>query len=159
MRISKHALRVLELVESKRHLSFQDTGGVWTIGIGHTRNVGPDMEADDEMIYAWLGEDMAMVDAAIKNLVLVPLTQPHLDALALFVFNKGVNAFARSTLLKRVNARIWDDVPAQLGRWHFDNGNDVYGLRVRSAVEQFVWLGNAPKIDTDFIEVLRRTFR
>lgn len=155
MRFSKDCLRISGLLEGTRHKAYQDGNGVWTIGRGHTLNVKPGMTATDAQIDAWERQDFMRADAAIKHLVARDLTQAQIDALGLFVMNKGVTAFERSTLLVRINAGQLDDVPHQLSRWHFDNGKDVDGLRVRAAVEQYVWLGLAPKINEQFIAVLR----
>ena len=62
--------------------------------------------------------DLKDSEAAVKNMVTVPLTQNQFDGLVSFVFNLGQGAFASSTLLKKLNAGDYAAVPAQLMRWN-----------------------------------------
>lgn len=155
MRFSKAVPRLLELLEDRKYFAYQDGGGVWTCGIGHTRGVGPDTKADDAKIDEWLRQDLMVCDAAIKKLVTRNLTQGQMDALGLFVFNVGVAAFARSTLLKRLNAGALDAARDELNRWVHDEGERVRGLDIRRCIEAFVWNGLASKIDAKFLHVLQ----
>ncbi len=58
-----------------------------------------------------LHQDAQQALSAIERLVTVSMSQPQLDALASFVFNVGVGAFAQSTLLKVLNAGHYDRCP------------------------------------------------
>jgi GH24 family phage-related lysozyme (muramidase) len=77
---------------------------VWTIGYGHTRTAKAGMVITEGEAERLLRSDLKWVEDALHELVDVPLSQKQFDALAGLVFNIGAGAFARSTVLKRLNA-------------------------------------------------------
>lgn len=75
-------------------------------------------------------------EQALTGLVKVPLNQYQVDALLLFMYNVGVAAFAKSTLLKRINVDpLHEDIPKQFMRWIYDNGHRIPGLIKRRRIE------------------------
>jgi len=70
--------------------------------------------------------DVKDSEAAVKNLVTVPLTQNQFDSLVSFVFNLGQGAFAKSTLLRKLNSGDYSAVPAQLMRSILDITIDMF---------------------------------
>lgn len=62
-------------------------------------------------------------------------TPRRLAAIVDFTFNLGSNNLRTSTLRKRINAGIWDDVPAQLLRWNKAGGRVLRGLTLRREAE------------------------
>jgi lysozyme len=59
----------------------------------------------------------------------------RLAALIDFAFNLGTGALQMSTLRKRVNARQWDAVPAELRKWVIGGGRVLPGLVRRREAE------------------------
>ena len=53
----------------------------------------------------------------VNRYVKVPLEQHQFDALVSFAYNVGCGAFRRSTLLRKLNAGDYDEVPRELMRW------------------------------------------
>ena len=98
--------------------AYRCPAGRWTIGYGHTKGVRSGVQGDEAQCEEWLAEDLNVVGQAIKRHVRVPLTQAQFDALASFIFNVGEGNFASSTLLKRLNKGLYDEVPAQILRWN-----------------------------------------
>lgn len=66
-----------------------------------------------------LTQDMQFAINAVNYYVTRPLSQTQFDALVSFVYNVGAQAFANSTLLKRINAGDFSDVGNQLKRWKY----------------------------------------
>lgn len=132
MNISDNGLEVIQDDEGCRLYSYLDTGGVWTIGVGHT---GPDvvqgMTATMEQVLEWLRGDTAEAQETVNRLVTVPLTQNQFDALVNFVFNIGEPQFASSTLLKKLNKGDYEGAGQQFLRWDKDNGRQILGLLKR----------------------------
>ena len=100
MKTSITGLTLLEAREGKRFLAYQDSTGVWTIGVGHTGRTSPPavtkgMTITQAQCDAFLAADLAPVEKAI-NALAVKLTQNQFDALASFIFNIGETAFAKS---------------------------------------------------------------
>jgi GH24 family phage-related lysozyme (muramidase) len=63
------------------------------------------------------------------------LTDGQYGALCDFVYNAGGNAFRSSTLLQRIKARQFEDVPTQLRRWVQAGGKPWPGLVKRRQAE------------------------
>lgn len=119
--------------------AYLDTGGVPTIGYGHTRGVRIGQTCTPGEAEAWLEADLADAERDVSSLVKVPLTDNQFAALVSFVFNIGSTQFGKSTLLRKLNAGDYASVPVQLSAWVFDNGRVVDGLRKRRAREALLW--------------------
>ena len=92
-----------------------------TIGIGH-------LIKDDEQelktmclshdtALALAKIDVTVAEAAVNTYVQVPLKQEQFDALVSFVYNIGIGAFAKSTLLRKLNAGHCCAVPDEMRKW------------------------------------------
>lgn len=134
------SLQGIELI--KRHEScalkaYQDTGGVWTIGWGHT---GPDVYAgltwSQAKADSTLVRDLANAENCIHSHVFVPLTQGEFDALVSFIFNVGCGAFRDSTMLRLLNDSDYDGAAGQFRRWNHDNGKELAELTRRREEER-----------------------
>jgi lysozyme len=105
--------------EGKKNKAYKDTKGIWTIGVGHT---GPEvvegMVITDQQIYTYMFKDVKWAEDCVNKQVTVPLNQNQFDALCSFVFNVGVGAFTKSTLLKVLNMGNYTEAANQLDRWH-----------------------------------------
>lgn len=130
--------------------------GYWTIGWGHVvRDItgstfrGKESKAAAKRIYpkgitrkeaeVILLNDIKKVEAFISSTVKVPLNDNQLAALISFTFNVGHGNFNRSTLLRRLNAKDYAAVPAQLKRWNKSNGRVSKGLTRRRELEAKLW--------------------
>ena len=81
--------------------------------------------------------DNDLAEAAVSDLVKVELADHQFDTLVSFVFNVGINAFRKSTLLRKLNAGDYAAVPEQLHRWIYAAGKPV--LRLRREEEARQW--------------------
>ena len=122
-------------------VAYKDTGGVWTIGWGHTKGVKEGMICTKMQAEKWLREDLAAAEACVDGSVRVPLGDNQFAALCLFAFNVGITAFRDSTLLKLLNGGNYAAVPSQLLLWVHDNGKVVQGLVNRRKAEIQLWHG------------------
>lgn len=113
--------------------SYRCPAGKWTIGWGHTKGVKSGMHCTVAQAEAFLQADLDDAAKAVERHVKVSLTQNQFDAITSFVFNLGEENFRTSTLLKRLNARNFGDVPAQLARWNKATV-EVNGRRVKQVV-------------------------
>jgi lysozyme len=94
--------------EGAKLTAYQDSVGIWTVGVGHTSAAGPPKVTKGMRITAAesdeiLARDLAAVEASINALVEVPLSQNEFDALVSLVFNIGAGAFKKSTVLRSLN--------------------------------------------------------
>jgi len=137
--INAAGLALVRACEGLRLEAYRDTSDVWTIGYGHTRGVAPGDSISTERAEQFLEADLMEAERAVSALVKVPLTDNQFSALVSFVFNAGEGAFAKSTMLRKLNEGGYGLVPAYLRSWIFDNGRVLPGLVKRRAAEATLW--------------------
>jgi GH24 family phage-related lysozyme (muramidase) len=142
MKTSDKGVALIKAHEGKRLSAYTCPGGVLTIGYGHTSAAGkPDvvrgMRISEREAEDILRRDLSRFEARVNRLVKVPLTQGQFDALVSFDFNTG--KLHSSTLLKRLNAGKYSDVPRQLMRWVNGGGRELPGLVRRRRDEAELW--------------------
>ena len=98
--------------------AYRCSAGRYTCGWGATRGVRSGTKWTKEYCEMRLVEDLNDHSKAIKKYVQVPLSQGQYDSLTSFIFNLGEGAFRSSTLLKKLNKGLYDDVPEQIMRWN-----------------------------------------
>jgi len=134
MLISSKGLEKLKEFEGFKRDAYRDVVGIWTIGYGNTVYTNGEPVKEGDRITKKEAERLmvAVLDGfeqAINDLVTVPLTQPAFDALCSFVYNVGVNAFKKSTMLRKLNAGDYSGAHAEFGRWIYgSNGQPIQGL-------------------------------
>jgi len=141
MNISDAGIAFLKLHEGVRLVAYRDTGGVWTIGVGHTgSNVFEGQHITEAQSDEFLRRDIQIAERCIANSVKVNLDQNQFDALCSLVFNIGCRAFGTSTLLRKLNDGDDEGAADEFGRWVHDNGEVVQGLVVRRKDEADLFL-------------------
>lgn len=119
MKISPQGRRFTECQEAPGGqavlTAYQDSGGVWTIGFGHTKGVYQGMTCTQAQADAFMDNDLIDSEAEINRLVTVTLTQNEFDALCDWEFNTG--GLEGSTLLRIINAGRYEEVPAEMAKW------------------------------------------
>ena len=141
---SSNCLDLIETSEGCRLTAYQDSGGVWTIGYGHTKGVYPGQTITQEQAQAFLQEDIQEA-VRIVNDNATPCRQGQFDALVDFVFNLGGSKFLSSTLLKYHKAGEYDKAAAEFPKWKYDNGKVEPGLVTRRAKEQSLYTLQEPE--------------
>ncbi|NTX17970.1 lysozyme [Burkholderia cepacia] len=111
-------------------------GAPWTIGYGHT---GPEVRYGlvwtQAQAEAALMKDVQGAVGAVNRLVKVPLSQCQFDALVDFVFNLGETRFAGSTMLRLLNAGLYEAAANEFQKWDMAGGVHVAGLLRRRQAE------------------------
>ncbi len=138
--VSPEGLEFIKQWEGCKLSSYLDGGGVWTVGYGHTEGVYPGMAISEEDATALLMEDVFPAESAVNQYVSVEINQQQVDALISFIFNVGVSAFKKSTLLKLLNQGDYLGAAEQLLRWCYDNGTRIQGLANRREAERELFL-------------------
>jgi lysozyme len=135
MRASGACRALIRDAEGCRLQAYLCPAGVPTIGVGHTRGVKMGDRCTVQQADVWLTQDLQDAEAAVLQLVTVPLTQGQLDALVSFVFNLGAKRLAESTLLILLNKGNYKAAADQFGRWVNSGGKPLPGLIKRRAAE------------------------
>jgi lysozyme len=126
---------------------------VWTIWAGLTKGVHSGMCLTEDQCEAMFRKELAIYEDAVEKLVTVSLNQNQFDALVSFVYNCGPNALKTSTLLKRLNAGKYAEIPAQLARWNKAGGKVWPGLTRRRAAEGALFMEPMPVDEPEHIVV------
>jgi lysozyme len=110
--------------------TYVDAVGVPTIGWGHT---GAEYAFPGNKITKRKAEELLEKDArgaatAVDKYVDVPLSPEQRSALILLVFNIGVGAFSKSTLLKKLNKADYLGAADEFTKWRKGGGKVLPGL-------------------------------
>ena len=144
LHVSADGTRFVASFEGFRPNLYNDPANHCTIGYGHLVHQGPCNGSEPAKLQAGLteaqardllGAELDLAAAAVRELVTVDLNQAQFDALASFTFNVGRGNLRSSTLLRKLNAGSYDEVPAQLRRWTRAGGRVLPGLVRRRAAE------------------------
>ena len=146
MKTSDAGIAFIKRWEGVRLKAYVCSAGVWTIGVGHTAAMGDPkpvagMKITDAEAEQILRRDLAITEAQVETAVKVSLSQRQFDTLVSFVFNVGIGAFRKSTLLKRLNQGDYKSVPSELMKWTRAGGKVVQGLVNRRKAEADMWRG------------------
>lgn len=118
--------------EGLRLTTYKDSGGINTIGYGHTGpEVKPGMTITRKRAEELLIEDVYTHGQRVKKCVRVPMAQEEFDALNDFAFNVGVSRACGSTLLKKLNAEDYNGFCNGYIKWAYAGGKKLDGLVTR----------------------------
>ena len=141
-RYSEAGLAMTKRFEGLRLKAYQDSGGIWTIGYGHTgQHIGRDQTVTALEAEVLLRADLRSAIDCVNSAVLRALEQRHFDALVDFCFNAGRGNFLRSTLLRYLNAGDIEAAADQFALWINVNGEANRGLQRRRAAEAALFRG------------------
>jgi len=149
-KISADGLALIKEFEGLFLEAYQDGGGVWTIGWGHTGLFHNDgtvhrgrkitlEEAENLLEY-----DLRVFCARVKQFITVELNDDEFAALVSFDFNTG--GLGDSTLRRLLNEGKRTEAAMQFTRWNKDNGRVLPGLTRRRQSERNLFLGKRPFI-------------
>jgi len=131
MDISPAGLLALAGREGIRTLTYRDSRGILTCGVGHTAAAGPPipeigMELTHQQALDLFHKDLKQYVAEVNRAVKVRCTQNQFDAMVSLAFNIGVNGFAGSSVVRDINQHyiqaaanaflMWDHPEELLGR-------------------------------------------
>ena len=137
--MSANGIALIKHFESFRAGAYVCPAGVLTIGYGTTLGVKRGQVVSEKQATALLSRDLLGFEAAVKRLVKVQITQNQFDALVSFAYNCGAANLASSTMLKLINNRQFQLVPAQFLRWNKGGGKVLAGLTRRRRSEMWLW--------------------
>ena len=141
MNISQEGLSLIKKFEGCELEAYKCAAGVLTIGYGSTKGVKEGDTITQEEADKLLLHEMEEYEGYINDAVTVDLKQNQFDALVSWVFNLGPANLKASTMLKVLNAKEYDDVPAQIKRWNKAGGKVLQGLIRRREAEALLFEG------------------
>jgi len=141
MNISQEGLSLIKKFEGCELEAYKCAAGVLTIGYGSTKGVKEGDTITQEEADNLLLHEMNEYEGYINDAVTVDLKQNQFDALVSWVFNLGPANLKASTMLKVLNNKEYDDVPAQIKRWNKAGGKVLQGLIRRREAEALLFEG------------------
>jgi len=141
-RINSAGLELLKDFEGLSLKAYQDSGGIYTIGYGHVTTAKEGMIIDEAEAERLLLSDLDTAELAVDQLVTGRvLSDNEFSALVVFVFNIGVFAFQKSTMLNLLNTGVEAQrVADQFDRWNKVKGVILKGLIRRRTAEKKLFL-------------------
>lgn len=141
------AADLVKKLEGLRLKAYQDDVGKWTVGYGQTgpsikRGVVWTREYAEERLVHYL---QAQADVLFA-LITAPVSLSQFQALMALVYNIGSSEFAKSTLLRKLNAGDYDGAADEFLRWNKGRDREtgkvyvIEGLSNRRAAERALFL-------------------
>jgi GH24 family phage-related lysozyme (muramidase) len=145
-------LELIKRYEGCELTAYQDSGGVWTIGYGHTAGVHSSMTITQEQAEQLLAEDLMEFAGYVDNTYYVPFTaelnENQRDALISFAFNCG-----QGSLKQLCQGRTVEEIAEHMLNYTKDaSGNRLAGLVRRRRAEYDLYntpVGDIPYSDTE----------
>ena len=155
MDLNDATMTLIESFEGFEPKWYSDPVGVKTIGYGHTDAAGEPKYAKSKSLTLTrvearelLRRDLKQYADAVTAAVKVPLNGNQYGALVSWTYNVGASAMRGSTLIKKLNAGNYADVPAELAKWNKAKGKVLKGLTRRRDAEAALFAqkpASAPK--------------
>ena len=136
-------LNFIREVEGFKREAYQDEGGVWTIGYGHTRGVKEGDTVSTHKANMYLNTDLVIFEIQLQKLIRADLNPNQYLALLSFIYNIGATQFANSTVLKYVNEGKFELVPDELRKWNKVNNEVSLGLTRRREKEAKLFMNKS----------------
>lgn len=122
MAIAESTLSFITNEEGFRNKAYKDSKGLLTIGVGHLIKDSEqhlvNATLTDEQVKELLRSDLKWCSEAVESSVKVPLAQNQFDALYSLCFNIGGTNFAKSTVVKKINANDMQGAADAILMWN-----------------------------------------
>lgn len=150
---SPDGIELIKRWEGCKLEAYLDIVGIPTIGYGHTAGVKLGDKITQSQADAMLAGELRPRERVLNEVLPGQLLQCQFDALISLIYNIGVGAFKKSTLLKVLKTNPNSaDVHTQIMRWNKAGGKEIKGLTARRQEEvilyQGLWSVTEPKSQT-----------
>ena len=127
--------------ESFKSKAYRCSGGVMTIGYGHTKNVRWGDTITEAKALKLLEEELLLAKNHVLRIVKVPLTENQLAALTSFTFNCGQGSLRKLVCEKnnRLNSGNYKSVEVVMPKYRMAGGKVRKGLELRREWEISLW--------------------
>lgn len=124
MKTSKEGIDLLIELEGFKTKAYKDSGGLWTIGVGHLiRATEKDLlkkVLTYQEVVDLLSNDLIGTENCINLLVKEPVEQHKYDALVCLTFNIGCGNLKKSSVLRFLNLKQYDRIEQAWLMWKYD---------------------------------------
>jgi lysozyme len=152
------AFTILDPFEGKVNNVYLDPVFLATSCWGHT---SPDLRLGqtftDEQCLEQLEADLVKHDRQLRGVVTEKMNPYEHAAYLSFVYNVGIGAFSRSTMLGKLNAGNHTGACDELLKWVYAGKKKLKGLERRRAVERDMCLGKAQITDKEVLDAIAQS--
>lgn len=146
--LNQASINLIKSFEGLRLKAYQDSVGVWTIGYGHTSAAGglkvtPGLVITNQQAEDLLRSDLKKYQIYVETNIRVDLNDNQYGALVSLCYNIGPGNFAKSTLVKKLNARDYNGAVGQFAVWNRAGGKVLAGLTRRRSAEATLFITKA----------------
>ena len=127
---------VVTWFEGRSLVAYLDPVGIPTICEGITAGVRLGQTTTDAECDVLLAKELGQAMDIVDRMAIHEQPDTRRAALGSFVYNVGAGAFARSTLLRKLNGGDVAGACAELSRWVYAGGKQLAGLVKRRAAER-----------------------
>lgn len=143
-KMTKDGIDMIKAHEGERLVVYADPIGLATVGYGHLVMKGESFKIGDtitkETAENLLIKDLKMAEDGVLGAVKVPINDDIFSALVSFTFNVGTANLSKSTLLKLLNSKKYEEAADQFDKWVFAGGKKFKGLVSRRSSEKKMFL-------------------
>ena len=136
------AIGLVAAWEGRSLIAYVDPVGIPTICEGYTQGVRLGEVATPAQCDALTEQEVRKALAVVDRSVSYPLPDHVRVALSSFVYNVGVGAYAKSTLLRKLKAGDVAGACQELDRWVYAGGRKLRGLERRRHAERQLCLSS-----------------
>lgn len=146
MIVNQRTIDLIKRWEGCKLTAYQDVAGIWTIGYGTTVNAGVGVEPHEgmkitqEQADELLHKTLDKFAPAVFSRITVPVTANEFGACLSLAYNIGLGAFAKSTVLREINAGDKSAAAGAFHMWNKAGGRVVKGLMARRDAEVELFL-------------------
>ncbi|HJU09600.1 MAG TPA: lysozyme [Candidatus Binataceae bacterium] len=143
--INEAGLDLIKHFEGCKLTAYQDVAGIWTIGYGHIKGVGPGMTITQAQADQALADDLAGAENVVESATNgVATTDDQFGAMVSLCFNIGSANFRTSSVLRQHrlgNRAAAADAFLLWNKSHVDGElREVAGLTARREAERRLYL-------------------
>ena len=146
MSVNQATLNLIKEFEGCKLTAYQDIVGIWTIGYGTTAAAGlgivpaKGMTITQERAEDLLRQGVEKFAATVDAMITAKVNANQFGASVSLAYNIGPNAYAKSTVLRELNAGNYDKAAAAFQMWNKAGGEVVKGLVRRREAERQLFL-------------------
>jgi lysozyme len=139
--INQRGIDLIKRAEGLKTNAYQDAGGKWTIGYGHTgTDVGSGKVISEGEAESLLKNDIDWAEKVVQQSVKVPLNSNQFSAVTSLVYNIGSGNFAKSPVLQNLNAGKYQEAADAFAHHNRGSGKVLQSLINRRAAEKELFL-------------------
>ena len=161
MRLSDRGAKLIANFEGFRSCPYRDPVGMWTIGFGTTKGVGPRSKCiTRKQALARMKSEINQTYGKAVNDLPVKLNQNQHDALVSFVYNVGPGGIGKDTGVgQALRRKDWKQAADELLEWNKAGGRVLGGLVRRRKAERELFLTEPPPKPIKWSAAERRRLR